>query len=465
MTDSPSNGSVEIAARRSPPVACSGGSRLSAIQRLPPEILALIFWHAIPRGKSNFVEPSTSAAPLLLCRVCKSWRDLAERTPELWSSISLFLLRPYASATQAFDRWIAKSGGCPLSIKVVVLTSPVDAKSKATKQLKTLLDFIRNIALQSYRWHVADIAVPGCFMQNLLAHEAPILRNLVLSDPLTDSSDLGEQWEHKFSLSAAPNLGQLILKQRLRIVPITSHPITSVTFDAFTASQITDLCNGCPCLEEMEVIFRVDVPIPPDTPAVWSFPRLRVLKFYLFHTSRHDRDNGSMLNRLHLPVIRSLLVDGLGQSHSSHLTGLLDRTDGGLESLSLSYISLMTDHLSQYLRRVPLLLTLRLVDACGVDERCLNTLTWLPSEDTNVCPRLQELWLLRSHCQHLAITDVECLIASRSPGGLQAYIDPLASDPDPLKEFRFDGSRDQHSKLLSTTRVKAAIDRGLVWKT
>ena len=51
-----------------------------------------------------------------------------------------------------------------------------------------------------------------------------------------------------------------------------------------------------------------------------------------------------------------------------------------------------------------------------------------------------------------------------SPGGLRDYIDPLASDPDPLKEFRFDGSKYQHAKLQETERVKTAIKNGLVWK-
>ncbi|PFH46949.1 hypothetical protein AMATHDRAFT_125205, partial [Amanita thiersii Skay4041] len=58
-----------------------GGS--SPIQRLSPEILAEIFAHCLNKLHSNNIRH----CPLLLCRVCSSWRALALHTPRLWSSL------------------------------------------------------------------------------------------------------------------------------------------------------------------------------------------------------------------------------------------------------------------------------------------------------------------------------------------------------------------------------------------
>ncbi|KAF8997864.1 hypothetical protein BDQ17DRAFT_1428761 [Cyathus striatus] len=58
---------------------------LSPIRRIPSELLAKIFQHALPwRGKMSFRE-----APLLLLRVCKTWRDVAMSEPHLWRDLEI----------------------------------------------------------------------------------------------------------------------------------------------------------------------------------------------------------------------------------------------------------------------------------------------------------------------------------------------------------------------------------------
>ncbi|KAH8118141.1 hypothetical protein DFH11DRAFT_1572618, partial [Phellopilus nigrolimitatus] len=415
------------------------------IQHLPPEILSIIFWYSIPL-RSGFVEPSIRRSPLLLCRVCKKWRDLAERTPELWSSISLFLLRPYVTAIQAFEKWIAMSGNCPLSIKVVVLTHFGDA-------WHPLMSFIEEIAKQSHRWLVADISVPSCYMQKLLANEAPILQKLVLADPLIETGgESSRLWERRtFKLSAAPALRQLILKQPLRILPSIIHPITSIHFDAFTLPQVSDLLDGCPQLEDLAIKFKeVLVFSGPD---IWTLPRLRSLRVCLHYAN--CREMGKFLDYLRLPSLRSLTVDGLRIARHHHLLSLLDRTDGGLEDLTLLNITVRHSEIYEYLKRLPFLKILRLVDSHGLNNQCVYRLTWLPEGETNVCPCLQELWLLRSECQNLSLDAVE---------HMEEVDSPVSPQPAPLKEIRFDGSQRQHNALRQRAKIKSCIENGLVWK-
>ena len=80
----------------------------------------------------------------------------------------------------------------------------------------------------------------------------------------------------------------------------------------------------------------------------------------------------------------------------------------------------------------------------------------------------------------LATEVVENMVSSRSPGGgaaskltekakMKGAVDrhhhsSVIGDPEPLREFRFDGSKLQHEELLGRPRIKAAIENGLVWK-
>ncbi|KAJ8582540.1 hypothetical protein M405DRAFT_750112, partial [Rhizopogon salebrosus TDB-379] len=56
--------------------------RISPASYLPTEILQCIF-KACLRSR-DYVEPNIRSAPLLLCQICRRWRDVAEATPELW---------------------------------------------------------------------------------------------------------------------------------------------------------------------------------------------------------------------------------------------------------------------------------------------------------------------------------------------------------------------------------------------
>src|ERR1700761_6252462 len=58
------------------------------IHGLPVELLASIFVHCLPLDKQHL---RPSSAPLLLTRICGTWRAIALRTPELWSFVSFEL--------------------------------------------------------------------------------------------------------------------------------------------------------------------------------------------------------------------------------------------------------------------------------------------------------------------------------------------------------------------------------------
>ncbi|KAJ6480949.1 hypothetical protein C8R45DRAFT_905564, partial [Mycena sanguinolenta] len=53
------------------------------ILTIPVEITSEIFLHCLPAIEAAL--PSTNSAPLLLGRICQTWRDIAYSNPRLWA--------------------------------------------------------------------------------------------------------------------------------------------------------------------------------------------------------------------------------------------------------------------------------------------------------------------------------------------------------------------------------------------
>ncbi|KAF7302144.1 F-box domain-containing protein [Mycena indigotica] len=95
---------------------------------LPNEIMAEIFAHCVPGdAKINLLDPSE--CPLLLLRICRTWRNLALSTPVLWSTLS-FDLECIDSVEERIndislvvDTWLARARRRPLIVGIAGLWS------------------------------------------------------------------------------------------------------------------------------------------------------------------------------------------------------------------------------------------------------------------------------------------------------------------------------------------------------
>ncbi|KAJ7354479.1 hypothetical protein DFH08DRAFT_985094 [Mycena albidolilacea] len=102
---------------------------ISPARRLPLDIIQEIFVACIPKRRNCVM--SASEAPVLLGRICSSWRALSLTTPRLWAS--LHIVEPprerYGSPYTVVDEkvaqrldtmkmWLGRSGQCPLSISL-----------------------------------------------------------------------------------------------------------------------------------------------------------------------------------------------------------------------------------------------------------------------------------------------------------------------------------------------------------
>ncbi|EGO03772.1 hypothetical protein SERLA73DRAFT_83910, partial [Serpula lacrymans var. lacrymans S7.3] len=91
---------------------------VSAVRRLPAEIMGEIFIQCLPC--EHYIRPRVEDCPLLLTRVCRSWRTIALSVPQLWCSLSVSLQKATGHSSSPYEAWLARAKSLPLSIGVIV---------------------------------------------------------------------------------------------------------------------------------------------------------------------------------------------------------------------------------------------------------------------------------------------------------------------------------------------------------
>lgn len=141
-------------------------SRSSAI---PIDIWEEIFVRCLPSEDPNH---TACAAPLLLCQVCRAWRQLAISSPNLWSSmrvvVSLGEPRPH---TALIAQWLERSGSLPLALSLYQ-TNEAEGNCIATG------DVLEIFKQYIHRWQDIrlDLASPRCHNQlGPYKRKAPLL--------------------------------------------------------------------------------------------------------------------------------------------------------------------------------------------------------------------------------------------------------------------------------------------------
>lgn len=116
-----------------------------SIQHLPVELLVHIFQFCLPHDLQD-CRPSATEAPLLLCRVCALWKEIALRMPQLWTSLSVIIQRLSGESVdirrheEAANRWFQMAGTIPLSLNIYnVAITPSLINPKYSKDLGRLI--------------------------------------------------------------------------------------------------------------------------------------------------------------------------------------------------------------------------------------------------------------------------------------------------------------------------------------
>ncbi|KAG2141922.1 hypothetical protein DEU56DRAFT_855425, partial [Suillus clintonianus] len=143
---------------------------VSALWRLPNEILSQIFIFCLPEIHKVFPGPASKlVSPMLLTRVCQRWREVAINMPSLWCKLRLDLdrnsRRKWQQQAFYYDTWLRQSQARPLLLVVQCYAGDM-AK-------------IRNL-LQPYGNQVSSLNIPFLVGIDKLLENLPTLQELIL---------------------------------------------------------------------------------------------------------------------------------------------------------------------------------------------------------------------------------------------------------------------------------------------
>ncbi|KAK1219108.1 hypothetical protein PQX77_018192 [Marasmius sp. AFHP31] len=158
---------------------------LSPFRRLPEDLWGEVFIRCLP--PKHLPVCRVLEAPLVLTVVCRSWRDIALRTPRLWNSLHLTLPSPSIAIDgedlvsslefrkEGVKLWLERSGVLPLDLSLMMDIPLGQVGSKANNYS----DCIGTIAEYCMRWRSISLVnvTPSAVdrFSGMSARELPLL--------------------------------------------------------------------------------------------------------------------------------------------------------------------------------------------------------------------------------------------------------------------------------------------------
>ncbi|KAJ7164309.1 hypothetical protein C8R46DRAFT_310674 [Mycena filopes] len=151
---------------------------------LPPEIIAEIFANFLPPYPER---PPLAGlfSPLMLCRICRYWRQVAITTPTLWRAIQIDLRDWDSDKGRAWrlyllNAWLRRSGDCSLSICIHHIRGYIPRA--------TIPEFYHTVARHRLQLQHLDLVLSFGNLP-LVQGDMPHLRHLMIGpNELLDSS-------------------------------------------------------------------------------------------------------------------------------------------------------------------------------------------------------------------------------------------------------------------------------------
>ncbi|KAJ7062328.1 hypothetical protein C8F01DRAFT_1368941 [Mycena amicta] len=236
---------------------------ISPMRRIPIDVLQEIFVACLATEHNCIM--SASEAPILLGRICSSWRAISMSTPRIWASLhfvepdvsfssSVYVTRArdvrLAQRLETAKSWLGRSGKCPLSISLRINSFGSGYPSANIESWPTY-SFLQVMISHSSQWRRIELNMPDGLIRafrNLTGKDVPLLQSLWLdlhihhSDPdplfpplelltapqlvglhitgfLTQPDVMGLPYEQLTSLLLGPFPSQFDLETSLSLIP------------------------------------------------------------------------------------------------------------------------------------------------------------------------------------------------------------------------------------------------------
>ncbi|KDR69863.1 hypothetical protein GALMADRAFT_271918 [Galerina marginata CBS 339.88] len=185
--------------------------------RLPPELISKIFCLYVLGNRKESCPPVASPghrkllpAPFLLASICRTWREIALSTPNMWTSINIYVgsAVDILPASRMVKAWTAHSAQLPLTLKVE-FSENVDQSQTNREMASHLFTEVRKV---SARWYHLILHIHSSYYASLTddIEGTPLLEALQL-DPVSDP----DQVLQPFVLLNSPQLIHLDVSYHL----------------------------------------------------------------------------------------------------------------------------------------------------------------------------------------------------------------------------------------------------------
>lgn len=325
---------------------------IRAFERVPLEIWQQIFvasvgvtWEAPKYPRIDVHKP-----PLLLGRICRSWRAVSAATPRLWSSICISG-RTRASAIPMIETWLDCSGALPLSLDIHGLSS-----NFPSAVLNILIPY-------SSRWQNLSL-----FMSNKILADLFAKPGLTLSSLKTFMLHMqGRPQRFKIGPSATGLRTVTLLVSRIQRDPHTLDlpwaQLTNLclTFMAGSLGDGYDILAQCFALTHCTLCSMGSATGAIDRPPI-RLPNLSSLRLMTNRNPEH------LLDALVLPCLIQLEIDFIDTSFEPNIwpktqvMALVARSSCHLQSLTLRDKVIPEGDLVECCRCMPSLVHLMVTD-------------------------------------------------------------------------------------------------------
>lgn len=311
------------------------------VDRLPPELLIDVF--ALSASHSQF-------APIVICAVCKLWRDTCLASPRVWQLIIVSnSSRPISTIKAQAELWIARSDPLPFNVDVNL------------DNFDRLLPIISCFLPHLSRWMDCGVSFQGrtshVRLSDLaLATPRRVLHHLDIRLKLPFGGD-GDDDEDIFFSCGTAAFRHVSMKITASCLPsldlinplyFTSLDITELSFvHTVRSHELLGFLARCPNLEHFYLHgVSYEEPVLTSSPITVTLPRLHTLLLDLICIQR------SILSHLHLPALRELHLRHLNMDVSLDGYHLEEYGDSDDEAYDFSQSPSSDHHTGMGLRKL-----------------------------------------------------------------------------------------------------------------
>ncbi|KAG1816485.1 uncharacterized protein BJ212DRAFT_1577120 [Suillus subaureus] len=300
---------------------------ISALWRLPTEVLSQIFHHCLPEIQefNRLNKPSVSEAPMLLTAVCRRWREVAVAMLSLWCRLAVSIDREGQWKRQIFcyQSWLKRSRGCPLSIELMSYNCAYDW----TKILHFLHPHVNQIV--SLCIHVPFEEDQAEYILNILS---PTLQELTIF--AMETTDIFVQSISRLSVLRSLHILGLSFNIELlsRFNSVWAR-LTNVTINTDESDTVLHLLRLAPNISSVHmIVFITDETMDLE---LFAHTTLQSLRITCETDYRSTRRLSKLFDALSFPSLRIFKVSGEPPWPHEKFKAFLTRSKCPLETLIL----------------------------------------------------------------------------------------------------------------------------------